>query len=63
MGYYTRQDIPFHYALADAFTVCDNYHCSVLGPSQPNHVMAISGTIDPAERAVAPVLPAERAWF
>jgi phospholipase C len=48
MGYYTRRDIPFHYALADAFTVCDNYHCSVIGPSQPNHVYAVSGTIDPA---------------
>jgi phospholipase C len=23
MGYHTRQDVPFHYALADAFTVCD----------------------------------------
>jgi phospholipase C len=32
MAYLTRQDIPFHYALADAFTVCDGYHCSLLGP-------------------------------
>jgi phospholipase C len=31
MGYYTREDIPFHYALAENFTICDNYHCSVLG--------------------------------
>src|SRR5690606_41314944 len=23
MGYYNRQDLPFYYALADAFTVCD----------------------------------------
>src|SRR6202034_4671218 len=28
MGYYRRQDLPFYYALADAFTICDNYHCS-----------------------------------
>ena len=56
MGYYERQDIPFHYALADAFTVCDNYHCSVLGPSLPNHVMAVSGTIDPAGLAGGPVV-------
>ncbi len=27
MGYYTRKDLPFYYALADAFTICDNYHC------------------------------------
>ncbi len=23
MGHYTREDLPFYYALADAFTVCD----------------------------------------
>jgi phospholipase C len=36
MAHLTRSDIPFHYALADAFTVCDAYHCSVLGPTDPN---------------------------
>lgn len=30
MGYYTREDIPFQFALADAFTICDQYHSSVL---------------------------------
>jgi len=35
MAYLTRRDIPFHYALADAFTVCDAYHCSLLGPTDP----------------------------
>src|ERR1700750_1422329 len=29
MGYYTRPDLPFYYAVADAFTLCDNYFCSV----------------------------------
>src|SRR5690349_2125244 len=38
MGYYTRDDLPFHYALADAFTVCDNYFCSVFGPTHPNRI-------------------------
>jgi phospholipase C len=56
MGYYTRQDIPFHYALADAFTVCDNYHCSLLGQTLPNQMMALSGTIDPDGKAGGPVL-------
>src|SRR5688500_18546940 len=28
MGYHTREDIPFYYALADAFTVCDQNFCS-----------------------------------
>lgn len=36
MAYYTRQDIPFHYALADAFTICDAYYCSVMGATDPN---------------------------
>jgi phospholipase C len=36
MAHLTRNDIPFHYALADAFTICDAYHCSLLGPTYPN---------------------------
>ncbi|MGD1065195.1 MAG: alkaline phosphatase family protein [Vulcanimicrobiaceae bacterium] len=48
MGYYTRADIPFHFALADAFTVCDAYHCSVLGPTYPNRLMSMTGSIDAA---------------
>ena len=56
MGFYDRSDLPFYYALADAFTICDNYHCSVLGPTDPNRLMALSGTIDPAGVAGGPVL-------
>jgi phospholipase C len=56
MGYYRRQDLPFYYALADAFTLCDNYHCSVLGPTHPNRLMSLSGTVDPAGHAGGPVL-------
>jgi phospholipase C len=36
MAHLTRADIPFHYALADAFTLCDAYHCSLMGPTFPN---------------------------
>ena len=56
MGYYTRGELPFYYALADAFTICDAYHCSVLGPTDPNRVMAISGTLDPAGAHGGPVI-------
>ncbi len=56
MGYHTRADLPFHYALADAFTLCDGYHCSVMGPTHPNRLMSISGTIDPAGTHGGPVL-------
>jgi phospholipase C len=33
MGYHTRADLPFQFALAEAFTVCDSCHCSVFGPT------------------------------
>lgn len=56
MGYFNRQDIPFHYALADAFTICDSYHCSVLGPTHPNRYMYISVTIDPDGEFGGPAL-------
>jgi phospholipase C len=56
MGYYERADLPFYYALADAFTICDNYHCSIMGPTHPNRLMALSGTIDPAGAAGGPVI-------
>jgi len=56
MGYYTRAELPFYYALADAFTVCDGYFSSVLGPTDSNRVMAMSATIDPEGVAGGPVL-------
>ncbi|MFZ0668060.1 MAG: alkaline phosphatase family protein [Acidimicrobiales bacterium] len=56
MGYFTRKNLAFYYALADAFTICDAYHCSVLGPTDPNRVMSMSATIDPAGVAGGPCL-------
>src|SRR6202044_1671157 len=47
MGYYTRDDLPFYYALADAFTICDGYHASVMGPTNPNRYYWMTGAIDP----------------
>lgn len=44
MGYFDRHDIPFYYALADAFTICDAYHCSVFGATDPNRMYSLSGT-------------------
>jgi phospholipase C len=56
MGYYTRADIPIHHDLADAFTICDHYFCSVLGPTDPNRLYWISGTIDPDGKNGGPLL-------
>ncbi|WP_341835547.1 phospholipase C, phosphocholine-specific [Chitinophaga pollutisoli] len=45
MGYYNREDIPFYYALADAFTVCDHNFCSSLTGTTPNRLYFWTGTI------------------
>jgi len=45
MGYYDRKDIPFYYALADAFTVCDQNFCSSLTGTSPNRCFFWSGTV------------------
>lgn len=45
LGYYDREDIPFYYALADAFTVCDQNFCSSLTGTTPNRLYLWTGTI------------------
>jgi phospholipase C len=44
MTYYERADIPLQYELAEAFTFCDAYHCSVFGSTNPNRNYLVSGT-------------------
>jgi phospholipase C len=56
MGYHLRSDLPFHYALADAFTVCDAYHCSMPGPTHPNRAYLMTGTVDPTGTLGGPLL-------
>ncbi len=56
MGYYEREDIPFQFALAESFTICDNYHCSVLGPTWPNRLYHISASIDPLGEHGGPII-------
>ncbi len=52
MAYYTRQEIPFQYALAEAFTISDAYHCSVATGTDPNRIVFWSGSnFDPEKRA------------
>jgi len=45
LGYHNRQDIPFYYALADAFTVCDQNFCASLTGTDPNRLFFWTGTI------------------
>jgi phospholipase C len=56
MGYYTEEDVPFHWALAQAFSLLDNYHCSVLGPTDPNRAFWMNGTNDPQGTGGGPIL-------
>jgi phospholipase C len=51
MGHYTREDLPFYYALADAFTVCDQNYCSVMTSTSPNRSYFWTGTIRDQQRA------------
>ena len=54
MGYYRREDIPFQYALADAFTVCDAYHASFQGGTSTNRLFLWTGTNDPSGEGGGP---------
>src|SRR6266849_2231407 len=56
MGYCTRADLPFYYAVGDAFTICDNYFCSVIGPSDPNRLYTMAASIDPDGKNGGPLL-------
>jgi phospholipase C len=56
MGYYTRADLPVHYQLADAFTVCDHYFSSVLGQTGANRLYFMTGTLDPHGHAGGPII-------
>lgn len=57
LGYYDRRDIPFYYAFADAFTVCDQHFCSAQTCTTPNRLFLWSGTCrDPRDPQALPLL-------
>src|SRR5580698_8738628 len=56
MGYYNRADLPYYYALADAFTICDNFFCSVMGPTDPNRLYTMAASLDPDGINGGPIL-------
>jgi phospholipase C len=63
MAHLTRADIPFHYAVADAFTVCDAYHCSFLGATDPNRYHMWTGWVGNDGRGGGPVLDNSEAGY
>ncbi|NUO36942.1 MAG: phospholipase C, phosphocholine-specific [Dermatophilaceae bacterium] len=56
MAYLEREDAAFHYALADAFTVCDAYYCSFIGNTDPNRYYLWSGWTGNDGKGGGPVL-------
>lgn len=56
MGYYAEADLPFQYALANTFTLCDAYHASLIAGTNPNRVYAWTCSVDPFQRGGGPVI-------
>lgn len=44
MAHFERADLPFQYALAEAFTLCDAYFCAMHSGTNPNRVVHWTGT-------------------
>jgi phospholipase C len=55
MGHYTREDLPFYYALADAFTVCDQSFCGGMTSTTPNRCLFWTGTVRDAQNTFSKV--------
>jgi phospholipase C len=44
MGFYTQDELPFYYDLAQKFAISDRHFCSVLGPTFPNRSYSLAAT-------------------
>ncbi|KZT51729.1 putative phospholipase c [Calocera cornea HHB12733] len=60
IAYFRRQDLPIHYAIADAWTIGDMYQESQMASTWPNRVQWITGTVNipggPTNSTQGPVL-------
>ncbi|WP_034991896.1 phosphocholine-specific phospholipase C [Beijerinckia mobilis] len=63
MAHLTRDDIPFHYALADAFTICDAYHCSMMSSTDPNRYYMWTGWVGNDGSGAGPVVDNAEAGY
>ncbi len=61
MGFYTRKELPIYYAMADNYTICDNWYSSVLGPTWPNRFYLHAGN-SRGEKSNHPVLGMRSIW-
>ena len=53
LGHFNREDLPFNYGLADAFTICDQHYCSAMTSTWPNRLYMWGGTIRGADNGEA----------
>ena len=44
IGFFTQDELPFYYALAQTFAIDDQYHASVIGPTLPNRLYYMAAT-------------------
>ncbi|MGH7815619.1 MAG: alkaline phosphatase family protein [Candidatus Binataceae bacterium] len=44
ISYYTQDDLPFYYSLAQEFAIDDNYHAAIPGPTFPNRSYSLAAT-------------------
>jgi phospholipase C len=63
MGYFTQEDMPFQYALANAFTICDAYHCSSQTGTNTNRLFSWTGTNDGLAKHNGPATYNDYDWF
>lgn len=63
MGYFSEADLPFQFALARAFTLCDHYHCATQTGTNTNRLFLWSGHNDPLGVAGGPSTDNSRDWF
>jgi phospholipase C len=65
MGYLQEAELQFQYALANAFTVCDSYHCGMHTGTNSNRLFHWSGTNGPSGQTsagVAGVASVDNTW-
>ena len=56
MAHFAREDLPFQFALAEAFTLCDAYHSALHTSTNPNRLYIWTGTHDPLAKAGGPAI-------
>jgi phospholipase C len=54
--YFMEADVPWHHAIAKAFTIGDHYFCSLDTSTSPNRIMMWAGTNDAAGTQGGPVI-------